>query len=206
MKWSVHVGLVCGISTVGCSRPSETSAHRRITVLHGGTLIDGTGSVPIPNSVIVLEDHRILRVGQVGDFQYPDGASLQDLSGRFVIPGLIDMHVHVPPTAESETLKMLLAFGITTIRSPGSPPEQGLELRKRVASQELIGPRMFVAGRVLTPVKEFPGDVAVSNAAEIRAEVRRQAEAGVDYIKLSQAPGPGSSQSHHALHGIEQLH
>jgi len=190
MKRSVVLSLACSVSAVGCSRLSETSMHSRVTVLQGGTLVNGTGSAPLPNSVIVLEGARIVRVGQIGDFRYPDGARVQDLSGRFVIPGLIDMHAHVPVGAERETLTMLLAFGVTTIRSPGSLPGQGLELRERVAAAEMVGPRMFVAGRVLTPIKEFPEDVAVSSAADIRAEVNRQADAGVDYIKLYRALAP----------------
>ena len=210
MKASIFARLicVCFMFATACSGQSETLSGSGLTVLERGTLIDGNASAPIPNSVVVLKGDRILRVGQVGDFRYPDDASIEDLSGRFLIPGLIDMHVHVPAGAERETLRMLLAFGITTIRSPGSLPEQGVDLRERVASGGLVGPRMFVAGRALTPVQEFPEDVAVSSVAEVQAEVRRQATSGVDYIKLYRALSPdlvraGIAAAHE--HGIKAI-
>ena len=60
------------MSAAACSGQSETLSGRGLIVLEGGTLIDGSGSAPIPNTVVVLQGDRILRVGQVGDFQYPD--------------------------------------------------------------------------------------------------------------------------------------
>ena len=210
MKAPIFGVLVCFtfMFAAACSDQSETLSGSGLIVLEGGTLIDGSGSAPIPNAAVVLQGDRILRVGQVGDFRYPDDVSIEDVSGRFLIPGLIDMHVHVPPNAESETLRMLLAFGITTIRSPGSLPEQGVDLRERVESGELLGPRMLVAGQVLTPLKVFPEDVEVSNAAEVRAEVKRQAASGVDYIKLYKGLSPdlvraGITAAHE--HGIKAI-
>jgi hypothetical protein len=86
-------------------------------------------------------------------------------------------------------MRMLLAFGITTIRIPGvgfdSPDDLGLRLRKQVAAGEEVGPRVVTGGKIVEgPRKTFPDDVEVSSVGEMRAEVRRQASLGVDLVQF----------------------
>src|SRR5262245_44708531 len=73
----------------------RTSASRSVKALVGGTLIDGFGSTPIRNSVVIIEGDRIKTVGQVGSLSIPAGAEVISTEGMTVLPGLWDMHVHL---------------------------------------------------------------------------------------------------------------
>jgi len=172
-----------------CSTPDELLSRSGLIVLEGATLIDGGGGPPIPNSVVVVDRDRILRVGKVGDFRYPEDANVHDLRTRYLLPGFVDLHVHPRLGAERQTLQMLLAFGITTIRIPGvgfeSHDSLGVELRAGVEDGSLTGPRIFTGAKIVEgPRKTFPDDVEVATEEELRAEVRRQGELGVDLVKL----------------------
>ena len=96
-----------------------TQPGAALVVLEGATLIDGTRARSLEDSVIVLEGNRILRVGQVGDFDYPEHALVTDVSGRFIVPGFINTHAHMFETFP----RPLLAFGVTSVRNPGSGAE-----------------------------------------------------------------------------------
>lgn len=181
---------------------SELLDGDNLMVLEGATLIDGTGSAPQPNAVIVIEGERILRVGLVGDFRYGDGVRVEDVRGKYITPGFINTHAHMFESFP----KPLLAFGITTVRNPGSGGDEGIpgaslgvSLRDRLNRGEILGPRMVTAGRLINnssvfhpaPVNESELEtgvagnyVEVRSANDIEAEVRRQSVAGYDSIKL----------------------
>ena len=117
-----------------------------------------------------------------------------NLSEKYIMPGLFDMHAHIAGVrknsydqATSENmLGMLLKYGITTVRNPGLFTHGRFHLREEVINGNLSGPEIFTAGRLLnTP--EFPipfVEKQVTTEEEVREEVRNQATAGVDYIKL----------------------
>jgi imidazolonepropionase-like amidohydrolase len=117
-----------------------------------------------------------------------------NLTGKYIIPGLFDMHAHVGNVLkasynqnESEyMLRMLLTYGITTIRNPGGPTEQSVALRENVSEGRIAGPQIFTAGQLLnTPDISVPFvERQVQTEQDVRQEVRTQAAAGVDYIKL----------------------
>jgi imidazolonepropionase-like amidohydrolase len=179
------------IGVISCSDRRELVAGSALTVLEGATLIDGTGRAPITNAAVVLDGKQIVRVGRVGDFRYARGVDVQNLSGRYVLPGFIDMHVHPRLGAERETVQMLLAFGVTTIRIPGIGSESpdndtlGIELRNQIAAGTLVGPRIFTGAKIVEgPRKTFANDHEVKSEAEIRAEVRQHAALGADLVKL----------------------
>jgi imidazolonepropionase-like amidohydrolase len=165
-------------------------------ILEGATLVDGTGSPPRYNSVVVLKDERILTVTDKAKYTtiYPKDSVVVNLTGRFLIPGLFDMHAHVAgvlnspynQTISENTLKALLDKGITTIRNPGGPTKESVALRDAVATSQIKGPQIFTAGRLING-PQFPTkfvETIVNTESEIREEVRRQANAGVDYVKL----------------------
>lgn len=180
--------LPSGHWRVGCSNSAELVEGDDLLVLSGVTLIDGTGAPPKENAVIVVLGDRILRVGAVGQYRFPNNVSILELDGRHVVPGFIDTHVHphVDESAQAEMMSTLLGFGITTIRAPGTLPGRGVELRRRLANGVLLGPRMFVAAFSL----DAPGNplnalqIVVKSGAEARAAVRRQVSTGIDYVKL----------------------
>ncbi|HJZ79873.1 MAG TPA: amidohydrolase family protein [Pyrinomonadaceae bacterium] len=179
---------------------------RNVKALVGGTLIDGYGSRPIRNSVIIIEGERIKSIGQVGSLAIPAGAEIISTEGMTVLPGLWDMHVHLminghsdyahwdktyPPQMESVIMpasaKQLLMAGVTSARDLGGPLKPSLAVRDRIKKGELPGPTLYVSGPFIQH-EPYPGTEyfrwGVKGADDARAKVRTLAEAGVNEIKL----------------------
>jgi len=177
----------------GCTDSAETLDGEALIVLEGATLVDGTGSAPIVDSVVVLRGDRIFRVGVVGQYSYPADAVVHDMSGNWMVPGFIDTHAHMPePDEQEHVLRVLVAFGITSARAPAGIAEANVKLREALKRNEILGPQIQTAGRLIdAPDGPFTGWAAeVKMDEEIRAEVRRQADEGVDYVKLYKGIGP----------------
>jgi imidazolonepropionase-like amidohydrolase len=174
--------------------------------LVGVTVIDGLGNPPRPGQVVVLRDGRIAEVAAAEGWQAPRGVKVIDLSGRYLMPGLIDTHAHVTilPLDDDGTvadamsledseraLRTLVAFGVTTVRNPAAPTADGVALRERVASGEVLGPRIVTAGAALSLTRAgFGPFVATPDKTSVRQEIRRQAAAGVDVVKVYAALPP----------------
>ena len=176
-----------------------TSNNAVAIILEGATLIDGTGALPKHNTAIVINGTEIVYVSNntsVNNYDIHSSATKNviDLSGKYIIPGLFDMHAHVANVRtnsynqnESEyMLRMLLTHGVTTIRNPGGPTEQSVALRENVSERKIIGPQIFTAGQLLnTPQIPVPFvEKQVQTEQDVRQEVRNQVATGVDYIKL----------------------
>lgn len=190
------IALVLGVvGLANCSVPDHSSEAGPI-VLYNATVIDGTGSVPKPRQTVVIRGDSIAQIGEVGEVAVPPGATLVDLSGKWVLPGFIDLHVHFPPdtSVHDAILSRLLEFGITAILNPGARPGTGVALRERLRRGEVLGPQMYTAGRLIddTPEgREIGGWAAQASTPEsMRAEIRDQAERGVDFVKLYAGLGP----------------
>jgi imidazolonepropionase-like amidohydrolase len=175
-----------------------------ISVLVGATLIDGTGDQPKPNAVIIIDGNKIVAV--TNETEYHDQyyyslvnnetarVNILNLTGKYVIPGLFDMHAHVAGVRKNSynqnfsenALEMLLDYGVTTIRSPAGPTNQSIALKHNVSEGNIEGPEIFTAGVLLNdPQIAIPFvEAQISTEEQAREEVRRQAEAGVDFIKL----------------------
>jgi imidazolonepropionase-like amidohydrolase len=179
------------------SNQTLTSNNTGAVILEGATLIDGTGALPKPNTTIVIDGNRIVFVSNntVDNFNLNfSAANSVNLTGKYIIPGLFDMHAHVASVlkdsynqSQSEyALRMLLTHGITTIRNPGGPTEQSVTLRDNVSEGRIAGPQIFTAGQLLnTPQIPVPFvEKRVQTEQDVRQEVRTQVVAGVDYIKL----------------------
>jgi hypothetical protein len=176
------VAVVLAVTAVSSSARVELLVGDELVILEGATLIDGSGAEARPRSVVVARGGRIVAVGTVGDFRYPSDATVLDLSGQWLLPGFVDVHAHA---RAAWVLEGLLAAGITTIRNPSSSVAGGVDFREAAASGAVRGPRVFTAGRVIdAPPGYWPDAAVVATEEEIRAEVRRQANAGVDIIKL----------------------
>jgi imidazolonepropionase-like amidohydrolase len=174
-----------------------TGNNTGAVILEGAILIDGTGALPKSNTTIVINGERIIfasnNTSNVHDLNFSATNSV-NLTGKYIIPGLFDMHAHVANVRkesynlnESEyKLHMLLTHGITTIRNPGGPTEQSVALRENVSEGRIVGPQIFTAGQLLnTPQIPVPFvEKEVQTEQDVRQEVRTRAVAGVDYIKL----------------------
>lgn len=181
-------------------------SQAQIKALVGGTLIDGFGSTPIKNSVILIEGKKVKAVGTVGDFDIPANAEVISTEGMSVLPGLWDMHVHLmlnghtdyghwdetyPPVwgkvIMPSSARQLLMAGVTSARDLGGPLEESLDVRDRINRGEIPGPTMYMSGPFIQK-QPYPGTEqfrwGVSGPDDARKKVKRLAEAGVDCIKL----------------------
>jgi imidazolonepropionase-like amidohydrolase len=113
--------------------------------LVGGTLIDGTGRDPVPDSVVVIEKGRIVDAGPKSRVKIPSGAQKVDARGKTILPGLWDMHAHFE---QVEWGPIYLAAGATTVRDCGNEFEFITAVRDAVANGRGLGPRLLLAGIV----------------------------------------------------------
>ena len=149
--------------------------QKSVKALVGGTLIDGYGSKPIRNSVIIIEGERIKAVGQVDTLAVPAGAEVISTEGMSVLPGLWDMHVHLminghsdyahwdktyPPQMETVIMpasaKQLLMAGVTSARDLGAPLKASIAVRDRIKKGEIPGPTLYVSGPFIQH-EPYPG-------------------------------------------------
>ncbi|MEE8460824.1 MAG: amidohydrolase family protein, partial [Acidobacteriota bacterium] len=156
---------------------SQSSAAPSIIVIEGGTLIDGTGASALSGTRILIEDGRIQEIGQRGDLSIPAGARVIEAAGKYIIPGLIDSHVHYDmPWLH----RLYLANGVTTVRDLGGSIERLVTLREEISVGNLMAPRMFISGMPINP-----GSVRAMNLNSSREMAEKLVEAGVDGIKVT---------------------
>src|ERR1700722_9247755 len=113
--------------------------------LVGGTLIDGTGRDPVPDSVVLIEKGKIVDAGPRSRVKIPGGAQKVDARGKTILPGLWDMHAHFE---QVEWGPIYLAAGATTVRDCGNEFEFITAVRDAVANGRGLGPRLLMAGIV----------------------------------------------------------
>jgi imidazolonepropionase-like amidohydrolase len=185
MKTSVAVLLLLAASAAVAG---ESSGHA-LALTHV-TVIDATGAPPRPDMTVVIEDKRIVDLGQSGDVKPPRDATIVEARGKYLIPGLWDMHVHTVfgdwlPRNERVTLPLFVANGVTGVRDMGGDLEVLKQWRGEIEAGRLLGPRMIIAGPMLDgPVPRFPSSAPVASAADGRRVVDDLKARGVDFIKI----------------------
>jgi imidazolonepropionase-like amidohydrolase len=198
--------VVLCAAVLGLVAAAPHGQGRTVKALVGGTLIDGFGSRPVRNSVVLIDGERISAVGQVGTLPVPRDAEVISTEGMSVLPGLWDMHVHLmlnghsdyphwdktyPPLFESTIMpagaKQLLMAGVTSARDLGAPLAASIAVRDRVNSGKLPGATLYMSGPFIQHAP-YPGTEdfrwGVSGEADARAKVGKLADAGVNCIKL----------------------
>jgi len=145
------------------------------------TVIDATGAASQQDMTVVIGGERIVALGRTADVQPPENTQVVKGEGKFLIPGLWDMHVH---WNDERYLKLFIANGVTGIRVMWGDPRH-FEQRKRIAEGSLLGPRLALAGTIIDGPKPFwPGSIAAGTAEEGREAVRRTRRDGYDYVKV----------------------
>lgn len=161
-------------------RPNNRGAAA--TVILGGTLIDGNGGAPVENSAIVIRGERIVEVGNAAGVSIPPDAVQIQANGKTVLPGLIDMHVHL---FKGDDLHLFIAAGVTTVRDVGGFTDQMVSLADRTRSGEILGPRIFFSGESFIHESGFAQwQRPTKDPDEARAEVRKRIAAGASVIKI----------------------
>jgi imidazolonepropionase-like amidohydrolase len=162
------------------------------------TIIDATGAPPKPNSTILIDHDKISAVGPDSSTEIPSGAQVIDATGKYLIPGLADMHIHLmgagEPTGSREfILPLLIANGITTVRDMGGDVAQLKKLKKEIDSGDQPGPQIFFTGPYLDGNPPyFQPSIVVVTPAGADAAVRKLKSEGVDFIKVQSRLKPAA--------------
>jgi imidazolonepropionase-like amidohydrolase len=176
------------------------------TALVGGRLIDGFGHAPIQDSVILISDDTIVKVGTVASLAVPDGYTVISTEGMDILPGLWESHAHLMLTGHADyphwqaayidrladeimpaTAVHLLLAGITSARDLGAPLEPSKSVKERIDSGEIPGPRLFMSGPFLqAEVEDWQTAYRwpVSSVRDARQKVAKLDEAGMVIVKL----------------------
>lgn len=153
------------------------SATAQVTVLNRATVIDGSGAAPLKDHTIVMEQGRIRELGPSSKIKAPAGATVIDLSGKFIVPGIINAHGHVGAKTAPQ-LRQYALYGVTTATSMQTDPDEVIQVREAQKRGELRG------ARVSTVRHRFAPDPEIATPEQARAKVDEIAAAGADYIKV----------------------
>jgi imidazolonepropionase-like amidohydrolase len=183
--------------------PSAIAATLAIV---GGTVVSLDGEEPLRDAVILIDGERIEKIGGRGDIQVPADIQVVDAAGKWLIPGMMNMHVHLGiilpgklqaalanETEAEVALRMaanaqeILQAGVTTVRLPGEHRYGDIALKKSINKGESIGPRIFTAGEAVVITGGHgsePGVIYADGPDELVKAVRKQVSLGADWIKI----------------------
>ena len=191
---SRHVMLVtslCSIALIlatGCSTPEtvEVPAPTSVTVFEGARLIVGDGSEPIEDAAFIVENDRFTAVGRRGQLDVPEGATRVDLTGKTVMPAIIDTHKHLASTREEtvDQLQHLAYYGVGVAMSLGHDVgDLAFQVREETLPNAA---RSRTAGRGITAPEPGRSEEAywITSEDEARTAVQELAERKVDLVKI----------------------
>ena len=184
LRWLALGGVLAALALLASVfRPPRLAVPERGAVLTDVTIVRPTEGRS-PHQTVVVRGGRIARIVETGPGEVRDA-----YSGAFVLPGLIDLHVHHPPAwalAERELFALLfLSHGVTSVRDTGAVLTSITEHGRRIAAGELAGPRLFQCGPVLDgEPPTWPGARVVADVDAAEQVVAALAREGVDCIKL----------------------
>src|SRR5579864_111981 len=176
-----------------------------VKVFKGFTLIDGSGGAPAPGSAMIVDNGRISWIGPTARLNAPAGAQTVDLAGKYVMPGIINLHGHlgnvVDLTQDPEfytrqnvenNLRLYASYGVTSMVSMGSDKELIFALRQEQRAGRPNMTRVFTAGRGFTGYGGYPTTVPgnkgipfeVANEVEVQKDIAWLASKKVDLVKI----------------------
>jgi enamidase len=206
MRWAGRIGLagfamwmvVRGFSGAAAQTPNPSARANFVKIdapviaLTHARVIDGTGAPARENQTLIIRDGNIAAVGEASSIQLPAGATIIDLSGRSVIPGLVMMHEHLYYTTGpgvygqlgTSFSRLYLAGGVTTMRTGGNVNGiMDINLARRIAAGELAGPSIDATAPYLNGPNTFLQMHAVKTAEEARQHVAYWAGQGSTSLK-----------------------
>ncbi|MEQ1921687.1 MAG: amidohydrolase family protein [Pyrinomonadaceae bacterium] len=183
MKQMVFVLLLLTAVGVG-------SVTAQTTAFVGVNVIPMDRERVLTNQTVVVRDGKIVEIGDAGKVKVPKDAVTVDAKGKYLIPGLVDMHTHLlsdddayPDSIAPDELRVMVANGVTTVRFMIGTPEL-LKLRSQSASGQIVAPTIYVASPHLTG-REQGNNFVVKTIDEARDAVRKSKAAGYDFIKVT---------------------
>ena len=165
---------------------SEQKLQQNILAISNVTVIDATGAPAQPNMTVIITGDRITEIAKTGEVFIPKNAQVMDGTGKFLIPGLWDMHVHAVLKGLPETyFPMFIANGVTGVRDMSSDLGLLKQLRKDINEGRLVGPRLIGGQMVDGPMPVWPGiPISISNEIDARQAAASVKDRGADFIKV----------------------
>jgi len=154
------------------------------------TVVDMTGAPAAPDQTVLIDKEKIIALGPSNSIPIPYGAKEIDGRGKFLIPGLSDMHVHLtgagePTGSRDFFLPLLLANGVTSVRDMGGYLDYLISLRKEIEEGMRVGPRIVFAGPYLDgDPPSFQPSLVVTNREQAVDDIHSLVGKGVDFIKV----------------------
>ena len=194
-----------GVIAFGCASPEPPAPAGTFVLIQNGTLIDGTGASPQTATDLLIRDDRVEAIGQ--GLETPEGATVIDATGKYLVPGLIDAHAHLDgsmvfqlsPEEKQDIVdhnpSAFLYSGVTTVLNLISKPERIFGMRQAQRDGELVAPRIYATGGVFTPdggwgTRHRSGLASAEAARELAVDFIRQ---GTDGFKITIEDGLGRS-------------
>ncbi|HSL72565.1 MAG TPA: hypothetical protein VK864_20110, partial [Longimicrobiales bacterium] len=137
---------------LGCA-PAQNGGEDAVAIQHV-TVIPMNGSAPRAMQTVLVTGGKIAATGEDGDVAVPAGAKVVDGAGKYLIPGLIEMHAHTSKTRAS-ALGLYVVNGVTTLRDQGSEHAEVLRWRREIRAGERVGPRTLIAGPYLESLRNI---------------------------------------------------
>jgi imidazolonepropionase-like amidohydrolase len=179
-----------------------TQTRSKPIVFTHATVIDATGADAQSDMVVIVTGETITEVGKFGKIEFPKNSQVIDATGKFLIPGLWDMHVHLTKAGEN-TLPLFIANGVTSVRDMGGDYVEVLKWRKEAADGTRLAPRIKTSGALLESAENVarmkregtvePVDkyrIGIATPEEARKAVDLMASLGVDFIKFRTTASP----------------
>ena len=166
--------------------PAWSQPKQNILAISDVTVIDATGAPARPNMTVIITGDSITKIGKTGKVAIPKNAQTIDGRGKFLIPGLWDMHVHTVLEGLPETyFPLFIANGVTGVRDMAVDVEVLKQLRKDISEGRVVGPRIVAGQMVDGPMPVWP-EIAfsISNETNARQAVASVKDSGVDFVKV----------------------
>ena len=187
----MHNRLIIVLLLVSAGLLSACSQEKRnVLAITHVTVIDATGAAPRGDMTVMVEDDRIALVAAANTISLASNTHVIDGTGKFLIPGLVDTHVHLTGAGEPDgsrqfMLPLLVANGITTVRDMGGYLESLDPLRKEIREGKRTGPQIVFAGPYLDGnPPSFQPSLVVTNSADATKYIDELVQRQVDFIKV----------------------
>lgn len=171
--------------TALAAAPPTPEARQNVLAITGVTVIDTTGTRPGQRATVIITGDRISEIGEPGKVSIPSGAQTVEGTGKYLLPGFWDMHMHLSLVTDS-AFPLLIANGVTGVRDMGGDLDQIDRWRDEITKGTRPGPRIIRAGPIVDGPRKEEGQhrLTVNNAAEARQAVGSLKKRGVDFIKV----------------------
>lgn len=191
---SPFLTLILVLPALLAAQRKQSPAQKPLAFTHI-TVIDTSGGPSKPDMTVVIAGDRIVGLDASAKLDPPRDAQVIDATGKFLMPGLWDMHFHLDDPEMWATgisredkelvLPLLIANGVTGVRDMAGSLEQSQQWKQKVALGQLLGPRIMAAGPFVDgPSARWPGSMNVASEAEARAAVRALRRRGADFVKV----------------------